>query len=893
MSDEAGPERAPAFYRWLLRAFPRDFWERFGGEMEAVFVERLRDAGRSSRGRLRARLTVWARGVSDLLAHALAERASRRHRGFSSLGGSIMESVLQDLRFALRGLRRSPGFTVVAVTTLALGIGASTVVFSVLHSVLWRPLPYPAGDRLVVLRADVRGVANVGLAPGEVLELRARMRSLDALETVNGVHAHVEVDGEHEYVAAASVTDGFLPLLGMARPALGRTLRADEDVGDSFVTGAVIGHALWQRRFGEDTAAVGRHVQINNLDLRIVGILPAGFRLFLPSDNLAEEEIGVWFPTQLEDTRSGRGFPAVGRLAPGATLAAAQAELDAIAAQFVAEHPTDYPGGDLRLTARLLADDLTAEVRPALFVLATAVGFVLLIACLNVANLLLARGKAREREIAVRQALGAGRARVARQLLTESLLLAAGAAFLGLALAAVGVSLLDWLRPVHLPRQSQIALDGTVVSFSVALSAATTLVFGALPALRLSSGDGARRLSAGRGDTAARPMRRLQRGLVVAQVALSIIPLVGAALMVRTFHNLVSTPLGFDPHSVLTAQVAMSGTLHPDSVRSSLVRRMLFEVAQLPGVQDVSAGAPLPFDDWHVSGRYGRDGDASMPLARAVQQSVMPGYLRVLGMALREGRDFTDADIEARRRVVIVDQRIARELWPGGAVGRRLVVARSERDREVLEVVGVVAPLRTTDIRNDAVPTYFVPYHFFQVNVVGFVLKTTRDAATLGPAIKRIIEPHTKRAVHDIRPMTDYVADSVVDARFNLLMLLGFAAASLMLAGVGLHGTLAYLISQRTKELGLRVALGATARRVVRMVVGEGAALVAVGAALGLAGALAATGVLRGMLYGVEPFDVPTLLLVCGLMAAVALVASWLPARRATRVDPMTALRTE
>ncbi|MGH7577459.1 MAG: ABC transporter permease, partial [Longimicrobiales bacterium] len=853
---DGGRPVAPALYRWLIRLFPRDFRERFGAEMEAVFVERLREAGRASvraplpvrfLARLSGRLEVWARGVIDVLAHALAEQASRRPRagprgvpspGAAASGGPIrfggagMESMLQDLRFAFRGLRRSPGFTAVAVATLALGIGASTVVFSVLHSVLWRPLPYPAGDRLVVVRAEIRGVANVGLAPGEVLEVRARMRSLDALETVNGVHANVEVEGEHAFVPAASVTDGFLELLGVTRPALGRTLREDEDIGDPYVTGAVISDGLWRRSFGGDANVVGRRVQINNLDLRIVGVLPAGFRVFLPPDNLAAEEIGVWFPTHLEDTRSSRGFPALGRLTPGATLAAAQAELDALAAQLVAEHPSDYLGGDLRLTASLLADDLTADVRPALFVLAVAVGFVLLIACLNVANLLLARGKAREREIAVRHALGASRGRVVRQMLTESLVLAAGAAVLGLGLGTIGVSLVDWLRPVHLPRQSQIALDGTVVLFSVALSMVTALLFGVLPALRLSSGRGGNRLTAGRTETAARPMRRLQRALVVGQVALSIVPLVGAGLMLRTFGNLLDVPLGFDPTDVLTAHVAMSFRDFPDPEKRWVVfdQHILPAIRALPGVRDVSAGAPVPFGPYQSTERYGGDDDPSAPLSRATQQSILPGYLRVMGIPLRAGRDFTIGDLEANRPVAIVDERIARQLWPSGAVGERLVIETGRDRRETLEIVGVTDAVRVTGVRDDNLPHFFVPSPRHGIELT-LVIKTAGGGAALGPAIQRIVEPHTGRAVHDIRPLSEYVAESIVDVRFNLLVLLGFAAASLMLAGVGLHGTLAYLISQRTRELGLRVALGATARRVIRMVVGEGSLLVGLGAA--------------------------------------------------------------
>jgi predicted permease len=801
----------------------------------------------------------------------------------------------RDLRHAFRQLRRSPGFTVVAVLTLSLGIGAATVVFSVLHSVLWRSLPYPDANRLVVLRADARGVSNTGVAPGEVLDLRAQSRLLASLEMIHGVDAHVQIDGEQEYVAAASATDGLLPLLGATPLALGRSLRAEEDIRPEWVRSVVISHGFWQRRFGGDAGALGREIQVNNLDVRIIGILRPSFRLFLPRETLVAEEIEVWFPGSVDETRTWRGLPVIGQLAPGATLSALQAELDVLAARFVAEHPADYPDGRLRITARPLRDDLTVEARPALFALAVAVGFVLLIACVNVANLLLARGRAREREIAVRRALGASRGQVASQLFAESLLLAAAAGVAGLWLAVLAVDLVEWLQPAHLPRQSQIAVNGTVVLFGIVLSAATTLLFGVLPALRLTSTHGLSSLSAGRADTPARPLRRLQCALVVGEVALSIVPLVGAGLMLRTFHNLLNAPIGFDPSNVLTAQVAMSYSLQPDSVRWSFFhQQVLPQVRELPGVEDVSAAGPLPFASWHVTRRYGRaDADPVTPLARATQQSVMPGYLRIMGIRLRAGRDFTGEDLEAERQVAIVDERMARQLWPGGAVGERLVLETGRDRRQELEIVGVTAPVRTTAVRDDELPHFFVPYHLFPVNVVALVIRTEQDPAALGPAIERIVEPQTRRAVFDVRRMSDYVADSMGDTRFAMLVLLSFAAASLLLATVGVHGTLAYLISQRRRELGVRLALGATAPRIATMIVREGAGLVAIGVVIGLVGALATTDVLRGLLYDVTPFDEFTLLSVCGVMAAVALLASWLPARRAARVDPMTALRAE
>lgn len=806
-----------------------------------------------------------------------------------------MSGLAQDLRHAFRQLGRNPGFTVVAVLTLAFAIGVSTVMFSVLHSVLWRPLPYPDADRIVVLRADAGGVSNTGLSPGEVLDLRARSRLLTSIETINGVNAHVEVDGEHEYVAAASATDGVLPQLGAIPLALGRVLHADEDIGDRWVRSVVISHRLWQRRFGGDPSALGRQIQVNNLDVQIVGVLGPEFRAFLPTETLATEDIDVWFPGDVDDSSGRRPYPVLGRLAPGADLASAQAELDVLAAQLVAEQPAHYPDGHLRMSVHPLRDDLTREARPALFALAGAVGFVLLIACVNVANLLLARGRARERELAIRRALGAGRGRVARQLFAESLMLAAVAGAVGLWIAVLGVDVIEWLRPSHLPRQSQIALDRTVVIFGVALSATTTLIFGLLPAMKLTSQSGALSLRAGRADTAGAPMRRLQRALVVGQVALSIVPLVGAGLMLRSFHNLLNAPIGFDASNVLTAQVAMSFSAFPDFERrwALFQQEILPQVRDLTGVDDVSAGAAVPFGSWQTPRRYGREEDAALPLRRATQQSTLPGYLRIMGIPLRAGRDFTVDDLRAQRPVVIVDERIARQLWPEGAIGRRLLVQAGQQTPEPLEVIGVTNAVRVTGVRGEDLPHFFVPYHVYAVNNMTLVMKTGEGAAVLGPALKRIVEPHTRRAVFDIRPMDDYIAESVADARFTLLMLLGFATASVLLAGLGVHGTLAYLTSQRKREFGVRLALGASGTGVVRMLLNESALLVTTGAILGLAGALATTRLLRGLLYGVTPFDAATLLAVCSVIGLVGLLATWMPARRATRVDPMIILRSE
>lgn len=866
-----------SFVRTVLRRrrLERELEDELQGCLEELVAQKARTGLTPEQARRDARLEL--EGVEPLKEKIRQGRV-----------GQELVATLRDCRFAVRMFRRSPGFALVAILTLALGIGANVAVFSVMHSVLWRSLPYPDADRLVVIQVDVRGVANAGAAPGEVFDLGERSRLVDSIATINGVDAHVYVDGEYEHVAAASVSDGVLPLLGAAPPALGRTLRGAEDTGE-WVRSVVISDDLWRRRFGGDRAAIGRRIQVNNLDVQIVGILRPGVRVFLPPSTFAAEEIDVWFPSDhLARSRESRGYPIIGRLRAGVTLRQAQAELDALAAQFVAEYPAAYPGGALRFSLRPLRDALTADVQPALFALAGAVAFVLLIACVNVANLLIARGQARQRELAVRRSLGASRARIVRQLLAESVLLAAGSAAAGLLVGYIGVELVEWLRPSHLPRQSQIAINGTVVLFTVALSAVTPLVFGVLPSIRLASTPPS--MNRGRGDTAGPSGRRLQRALIVLEVALSIVPLVAAGLMLRTFVNLTQAPIGFDPSNIVTAKVPISSRMFPKpEQRVALFRDVLSHVGRLPGVDDVSAANSLPFGPWQATRRYGGD-DPSAPLSLGTEQSTMPGYLRVMGIHLREGRDFTDDDLVARRPVVIVDERIARQLWPDGALGKRLTIEVGRR-RAAVEVIGVTNAVRMTRVRDEGLPHFFVPYRFYDLSLV---IKTRESPAALGPAIKRAAESlGTGRAVFDIRPMSEDVAASIGDTRFTLLVLLGFACATLLLAGVGMYGTLAYLISQRTPELGMRMALGASPSHVIGTVVREALVLAGAGALIGLAGAFATVGVLRGLLYEVRPFDGLTLFLACVTMAAVAVAAAARPAWRAARIDPAQALRSE
>ena len=804
--------------------------------------------------------------------------------------GYGLETTMQDVSYGYRALTRTPLFAGVVVLTLALGIGANVTMFSVMYSVLWRSLPYPEADRLVLLDADVGGDTGAGLAPGEALALRDS-RVLEQVATVVGVHANLTVDGEMDHVAAASATNGALPLLGGEPMALGRNLRSEQDAGQ-FVRAVVISDALWRRRFHADPRVLGRHIQVNNLDVEIVGVLPPHFRVILPAGSNTPEDVDIWFPRGFEESRQFRSHATIGRLKPGTRLRELQTELDALGSGFMRQYPAAYARGTLRLHARPLRDAVVGDVRPRLLMLGLAVGFVLLIACVNVANLMLARARSREREFAVRRALGATKARLIRQLLTESLLLALLGGAAGLIVSGGAVALLDWLRPPHLPRLADIAIDATVGLYTVGVSLVVGLVFGLLPALRLAADHGHEALRSGRMETLLPGARRLQRTLVVVEIALSIVPLVAAGLMLRSFVNLSQAPIGFDPSEVLTARVPYNLRAFPEGdTRTRLHQEAIARVQQLPGVMSVSAGGPLPFSGLEWTKRYGLDGDPEGPHGRASVQSVMPGYLRAVGVALREGRDFKDDDITSRRAVAIVDERLARQLWPSGAIGRRMTVEMARNRIETLEVIGVTNPVRVTRVRDDAMPHVFLPYPLWQVEMA-LVLKTRERPAVLGPAIKQAVESlGTQRSVYDIRPMREYVDQSIGDTRFTMVVLLGFAGAALLLAAVGLYGTLAYFISQRTHELGIRMALGASAERVVRMILSEGVRLTALGMTIGMAASVATGRAMHGLLYNVTPLDALTLLGVAGVSALAAIAATGFPAWRASRIDPCVALR--
>jgi len=791
----------------------------------------------------------------------------------------------------LRSLTRRPGLVLVVVLTLGVGIGTSVATFAVLQGVLWKPLPYPNAERLVLLNAEWNGSRNRGVAPLEIRDLKANSRTLDAIAVVSGVSANLNINGELERVFAVSANADAFRMLGAEPPALGRVVNDATDFApDGRVKAVVISDSLWRRHFAADPAVIGRGIQVNNIPVQIAGVLRPGLKLFLPASTNAAEDVDVWFPHGLSDRMDSR-MVALARLAPGVTLTQANAELETMGAGYHERFP-QHLSGTPRFYVEPAQDLLTAHVKPALIALGVAVAFVLLISCVNVTNLLLARAKTREREIAVRAALGASRTRIVSTLLTESALLAAGGAVAGLAFAYASIELLDWLRPTDLPRQSQLGIDMTVAAFAIGLGAIVCLVCGAVPALKVTR-QHMDPLKAGRTGTSAPGIRRLQRALVIAEVALSIVPLIGGGLMLRSFWNLTQAPLGFDPSGLVTARMQISFRAFPDlESRRQLIDRAVEEVRQLPGVEAVAAAGPLPMPAPN-NRSFAREGEPESGVL-ASQQPVFPGYLALTRTRLVQGRDVSDDDLRAERLVAVIDQRLADRLYPDGALGKRLQIKMGGRPAPALvDIIGITAPVRAVRVSDAGLPHVFLSYNIMQVEP-WLVVRTSKTAAMIGPEIRRVVEAlGTSRPVVDIRPMQYYVDASIGDTRFMMLMLTAFAAAALLLAGIGMYGTLAYLISQRTQEFGVRMALGASAASVAGMVAREGALLSGCGALLGVSAALAVAGGLRGMLYGVAPVDVTTVVSVTSLMAFVAIAAASIPAWRAARVEPIVALRTE
>jgi putative ABC transport system permease protein len=813
---------------------------------------------------------------------------------------SMFDDLRRDLRFAARGLLRSPGFAAVAVLAIALGIGANSAIFSVVNAVLLRPLPYRDPGRLVTVLHDGEGlppaIKRQGPAsPADFLDWKAQNHVFERMAAAQAGAGNASLSvtllgrGIPEELPVMSVTAELFSLLGV--PALlGRTFAAGDDQ-PGVPRGVVLGYGLWQRRFAADPAVVGQTITLGARTFTVIGVMPPGFQ-FAPFWYTKAE---LWLPLVLGDPdnnrladREGRSLRVFARLAPGVTRAQAQAEMDLV----VARLEERYPSTNRHLTVAVdpLHEKMVGGVRRPLLVLLAAVAFVLLIGCANVANLLLARSAARAKEIALRTVLGASRGRLVRQMLAESLLLAVVGGALGVLLAEWGIEALVALGPRDLPRLETIHLDGRVLAFTAGLSLLTGLLFGLVPAWHAAGDVGAAIKEGGRGATEGLRRNRLRSLLVVSETALALLLLIGAGLMIKSFRRMQAIDPGFDARHL--SSLVVQAPAAPER-RRPFFDRLLARVRELPGVTSASAINHLPVGGDVWANNYvveGRPPPAAGDEPSAVYRASRPGYLATMGIALVAGRDFTALDREGARPVMLVNEAFARASWPDGqALGRHV---RIEGDS--YEVVGVLRDARQ-EWTQPAMPEMYLPE--LQQPARGYltlVVRTAGDPAGLAAQLQREV-----RALDaDLPPpkverMDTVIATALWQPRFNLLLLNVFAGLALVLAAVGIYGVMAYSVSRRTRELGVRVALGATAPQVHGLVVGQGMALTGAGVLLGLVASLAATRAMASLLYGVEATDPATFAVIPLVLLAVGFVACWLPARRATRVDPMIALRRE
>jgi putative ABC transport system permease protein len=818
------------------------------------------------------------------------------------------------MRFGLRLLLKSPGFAVVTILALALGIGANSAIFSVVNGVLLRPLPYPTADRLTFLSEWSQQVPNMSVSYPNFQDWRAQNHSFEELAAFRSNGFVLTGAGEPERLTAREVSQGFFPSLGVA-PAMGRNFTAEEDRTGGNKT-VLLSYGLWQRRFGGNPSVVGQPLTLNNEGYTVIGVLPQTFEWQSPVD--------IWVPLGLNADRmqardSHPGIYLVGLLKPGVTIEQARADMTAITERLAQEYPQTNSGNGFTLNS--LQYTATQDIRSALFVLMAAVAFVLLIACANVANLLLARAASRSREIAIRTALGAGRVRIVRQLLTESLLLSLAGGGLGLLLAMWGVDLLLAAVGNSVPNilLANVKLDGRVVGFTLIASVVTGLLFGLAPALQISKSNLNEALKeGGRSGSEGGARQRVRSFLVVAEIALSLLLLVGAGLLVKSFMNLTRADLGFDPDNVLTMRVALPEARYKENAQiENFYRALMQRVQNLPGVESAGFTIGLPMNGGIESGVTveGHEVTNIKDITVAVNLAISPEYFRTMNIPLVSGRYFTDQDREGAPRVAVIDEMLAAKFFPNeSALGKRIRLGGGAPQNGMppppwMEIVGVVKHVRYYGANETARVELYRPFYQLPIPVdsplaqgqpvtfprnVSLAVRSASNPSALTNSVREAVhEIDRDQPVSFVQPMNDLVAATISPQKFSTWMLGLFAASALLLAALGIYGVMAYSVTQRTHEIGIRMALGAERKDVLRMIVGHGMKLTLVGVGCGLLGAFAATRSLSSLLFGVNATDPLTYGGVAVLLSVVALLSCLLPARRATRVDPMIALRYE
>src|SRR5947199_1195718 len=818
--------------------------------------------------------------------------------------------MLKDLRFALRQLVKRWGFTAIAVLTLALAIGATTAVLSLVNALLIRPLPYREPQQLILLLQHFKSqnLERIPVSPPEFLDYETRAHSFEKLGAFGFTNFNLAGEDKSERISGATVTAGVLPLLGVS-PIKGRFFQPEEcTLGRDDVV--IISARLWQRRFNSDPRIIGTKVLLNGKNFTVMGVMPAGFDFPLKLFNLGSgSEFGgraeIWKPLAFTDdqmkVRSSRSFWMVGRLAPGTSAAQAQAEIETINAQMRREHLDNYSqdnsfGGDVLS----LQDLAVAGMRPALLILLGAVFLVLLIACANLTTMLLARAAAREREIAIRVALGAGRMRLLKQVFTESVLLSLIGGAAGVLLALWGVELLKTIGAQTVPRLHEVNVDLVVLGVTLAICVGTGIIFGLVPGLASSRPELPEALKeGGRSSTVGTRRNRLRNGLVIAEVALALVLLSGAGLLIKSFARLQNVNPGFNPRNALTFEISLPKLQYPDDASSvRFNNEAQRRIAALPGVQAAGFSTILPLagtnSDWSFA-IEGRPSDNNSPSPDEEKHQVSPDYFRAIETPLLKGSFFTEADNADAPRVIIVNQAFAKKFLPNeNALGKRITFDDPKKNPKWITIVGIVGDIRHFGLDIDPKPEMYVPFAQSSYSTTIYVLRRNQAARTLLAAIRREIQAIDSAVpLANVRSFATVIAESVAPRRLSVVLLGVFAGVAVLLASVGIYGVMSFLVVQRTHEIGVRMALGAQRSDVLKLVLFRSLKLISVGTIIGLIVALMSTSTLRALLYNVSAFDTPTFTLVTILLAAVALAASYLPAMRATKADPIVALHAE
>ena len=811
-------------------------------------------------------------------------------------GFAMLDTLLQDIRFGARALAKHRGFTAVAVLTLALGIGANTAIFSVVNAVLLRPLPYENSHELVQIWGTQPQLDTAPMSPANFLDWREQNRVFEHVAAYTGQNFNLSGVDEPERIRATRVSADLFELLRV-RPTLGRAFLPEEDqYGDHRVV--ILSHALWQRRFGANPAILGKTLTLNDQSYVVVGVMPPDFSF---PGTTTEMWTPIAFSPGERGTRNTNYISVIARLKPGVTLEQARSEMEALARRQQEQYPEANTGIGVKLIS--YKEQVVGNTRPILLLLLGAVGFVLLIACANVANLLLARAAGRRKEMALRSALGAGRRRLIRQLLTESVLLTLVGGGLGILLALWGINLLVALQPANIPRLAELRIDRGVLLFASALSLVTGIAFGLAPALQATKLDLNDALKEGGKDTRGGGGRQRVRSiLIVSEIALSFVLLIGAGLMIKSFWRLMQVDPGFNPENTLTMVVTLPTTRYAEPGRQvAFFQQAVERVSNLPGVGAAGVTTDIPLFGGNSTGFNveGRPPYAPGQRPLVEYRSVSPGYFQAMGIPLLRGRTFSEQDRGDAPGVVIINETLARRYFPGeDPLGRRLGFSGPTDWREI---VGVARDTRNYGLDEEVKPEAYMPYtqsapSYLAGSISGMILvvRTASDPQNMSAPVKREVQGlDSNLPVYNIKTMEQHLAESIAQRRFNMLLLAVFAGVAVLLAAVGLYGVMSYMVSQRTHEIGLRMALGAQARDILRMAVRQGLVLIIIGIGVGLAGALALTRVMSGLLYGVGATDPATFAAIVLLLAFVSLIACYIPARRATRVDPLIALKYE